>query len=238
MISVYIVSTPFYRRKFIEAGFPEEKLRLKPHFVEDPGVVHRDQGYAVFVGRLSPEKGVSTLLRACEKLGNIPIKIRGDGPLLPEVKEVARKSGGTVEILPRLDRDGLNKVIAGARFLIWPSEGYYETFGYVAVEAFSCGVPVIASRVGVAEEIVHDRQTGLHFNYGDADDLAAKVEWAWQHPDEMEAMGRAARAEYEAKYTPERNYPILMDIYRRALSGSSPQTAEVLTANSEQFSRV
>jgi glycosyltransferase involved in cell wall biosynthesis len=221
MISVYIVSTPFYRRKFIEAGFPEEKLLLKPHFVEDPGVAHNDRGYALFVGRLSTEKGVQTLLRAWEKLGHIPLKIRGEGPLLPEVREVARKSRGSVEIAPRLDRKGLNDLMSGARFLIWPSQGYYETFGYVAVEAFSCGVPVIASRVGVAEEIVHDQCTGLHFTSGDPSDLAAKVEWAWSHPSEMNAMGRVARAEYEAKYTPERNYPMLIDIYRRALSAVS-----------------
>jgi glycosyltransferase involved in cell wall biosynthesis len=218
MITVYIVSTPFYRRKFIEAGFPEEKLLLKPHFVEDPRVAHSDRGYALFVGRLSTEKGVQTLLRAWDKLRHIPLKIRGEGPLLPEVREVARKSGGSVEIMPRLDRKGLNDLMSGARFLIWPSQGYYETFGYVAVEAFSCGVPVIASRVGVAEEIVQDQRTGLHFTSGDPDDLAAKAEWAWSHPKEMDAMGRVARAEYEAKYTPERNYPMLMDIYQRALA--------------------
>ena len=238
MISAYVVTTNFYRRKFIEAGFPAEKLMLKPHFVEDPGVVHHDGGYVVFVGRLSPEKGVPTLLRACQKLKNIPIKIRGDGPLLPEVQEVARKSGGAVEILPRMDRPELNRLMSGARFLIWPSEGYYETFGYVAVEAFSCSVPVVASRVGVAEEIVSDLQTGLHFTAGDADDLAAKIEWAWSHPREMGEMGRAARAEYEAKYTPERNYPMLMDIYSRVISGVPTQDIEAVPATSQRFSSV
>jgi glycosyltransferase involved in cell wall biosynthesis len=218
MITVYIVSTPFYRRKFIEAGFPEDRLMLKPHFVEDPGVVRRPGTYVAFVGRLAQEKGVPTLIGAWEKMRNIPLKIRGEGPLLPAVQELAQKSGGMVEILPRLDRRGLNHLMGGARFLVWPSEGYYETFGYVAVEAFACGLPVIASRVGVAEEIVRDQVTGLHFNPADPDDMAAKVEWAWAHPKEMNEMGRAARAEYEAKYTPERNYPMLMNVYRRALS--------------------
>lgn len=227
MITIYIVSTPFYRRKFIEAGFPEDRLMVKPHFVEDPGVTRRDAGHAAFVGRLALEKGVPTLLQAWKKLGNIPLKIRGEGPLLPDVQELAQKSGGTVEILPRLDRRGLNNLMSGARFLVWPSEGYYETFGYVAVEAFACGLPVIASRVGVAQEIVRDQVTGLHFNAGDPDDLAAKVEWAWAHPKEMDEMGRAARAEYEAKYTPERNYPMLMNIYKRALAASkSPAQSE------------
>jgi glycosyltransferase involved in cell wall biosynthesis len=105
----------------------------------------------------------------------------------------------------------------GARFLVWPPEGNYETFGLVVAEAFSCGVPVLASRTGVTEEMVADGGTGLHFTPGDADDLAAKVEWAWAHPEEMAAMGRAARAEYEAKYTAERSYPMLMEIYQRVL---------------------
>jgi glycosyltransferase involved in cell wall biosynthesis len=218
MISVYVCSTPFYRRKFIEAGFPEDRIIVKPHFVEDPGVTHTDNQYALFVGRLAPEKGVPTLLRAWTKLGHIPLKIRGEGPLLAEVEEVARKSGGMVEIVPRIDRKGLNKLMSRARFLVWPSEGYYETFGYVAVESFACRLPVIASRVGVAEEIVTDQRTGLHFTAGDADDLAAKVEWAWSHPDEMEMMGQAARVEYETKYTPERNYPMLIDVYKRAMA--------------------
>jgi glycosyltransferase involved in cell wall biosynthesis len=68
------------------------------------------------------------------------------------------------------------------------------------------------------EEIVTDGRTGLHFTPGDADDLAAKVEWAWAHPEEMAAMGRAARAEYEAKYTAERNYEMLMEIYTKAIA--------------------
>jgi glycosyltransferase involved in cell wall biosynthesis len=137
--------------------------------------------------------------------------------LLPKVLEFSQKSRGSIELVGRLDRKRLSELIEKSRFLVWPSEGYYETFGYVAVEAFACGVPVIATRVGVAEEIVEDRRTGLHFTPGDSEDLAAKVEWAWTHPKEMATMGREARAEYEAKYTAERNYPMLMDIYRRVI---------------------
>jgi glycosyltransferase involved in cell wall biosynthesis len=100
--------------------------------------------------------------------------------------------------------------------LVFPSE-WYETFGRVAAEAFACGVPVIASRLGAIAEIVEDGSTGLHFTPGDPGDLAAKVEWAWTHPDAMEDMGCAARREYEAKYTAERNYPMLMEIYDHVL---------------------
>jgi len=108
--------------------------------------------------------------------------------------------------------------LKGALFLLFTSE-WYETFGMAIIEAFACGVPVICSRLGALQEIVADGRTGLHFTPGDPEDLAQKVEWAWTHPEEMAAMGRAARAEYEAKYTAERNYEMLMEIYQRVLGG-------------------
>ena len=104
-----------------------------------------------------------------------------------------------------------------ARFLVFPSE-WYEGLPMTIIEAFACGVPVIASRLGTMEEVVDHGRTGLHFTAGDSADLAAKVEWAWSHPAEMEAMGRAARAEFEAKYTAGRNYEMLMAIYARAIA--------------------
>jgi len=106
--------------------------------------------------------------------------------------------------------------LKSGRFLVFPSR-WYESFPMVIVEAFACGIPVIASRLGAAQEIVEDGRTGLHFTPGDPDDLAAKVAWAWTHPAEMAAMGRAARAEYEAKYTGGRNYQMLMEIYEHVL---------------------
>jgi glycosyltransferase involved in cell wall biosynthesis len=84
-------------------------------------------------------------------------------------------------------------------------------------ESFACSTPVICSRMGVMQELVADGRTGLHFTPADPDDLARKVEWAWAHPDETCAMGKAARKEYEAKYTAEKNYPLLIEIYNRAL---------------------
>ena len=219
MVDVFLVATDFYRRKFSEAGLrlPGHKIAVVPHFVEDYGTKTSGHRYALFVGRLDPEKGVRTLLNAWRKLRNVPLRIRGDGPLMTEAERLAASSAGSVQLVPRLRREQLIGLMQGARFLVWPSEGYYETFGYVAVEAFSCGIPVIASRVGVAEEIVQEGQTGIHFTGGDPDDLASKVEWAWTHPREMAAMGREARAEYETKYTPERSYAMLTEIYQRVI---------------------
>ena len=158
-----------------------------------------------------------TLLDAWRLTSGVPLKVRGDGSLLPLVQQHANDRSLDINWLPRLPSEDLIQLFQGARFLVWPSEGLYETFGLVAIEAFACGVPVIASKSGVAQEIVRDGRTGLHFAAGDARDLARTVEWAWAHPNEMEAMGREARREYEEKYTPERNYKILMNIYQSAI---------------------
>ena len=117
----------------------------------------------------------------------------------------------------QLPRDEVIAAMKGARCLIFPSE-WYENFPMTIVESFACGVPVIASRLGAMQEIVEDGRAGLHFTPGDSEDLAAKVNWAWTHPSEMEEMGRQARAEYEFKYTAERNYQMLMEIYRRVIA--------------------
>ncbi len=222
LVDVYIVATDFYREKFITGGLPADRIAVKPHFVEpDPTPRERPGDYALFIGRLSPEKGVPTLLRAWRGLDQIPLKIRGEGPLYDEVCRFSDSRPSTVHLLPRASRDQLTSVLKGSRFLVWPSEGYYETFGLVAIESFACGVPVITSGLGAMGEIVEDGRTGLHFKPGDPVDLATKIEWAWVHHEEMAAMGRAARAQYEAKYTAARNYDMLMEIYQRASAASA-----------------
>ena len=234
-VNTYIASTEFYRGRFATSGIPNEKIALKPHFVDvDPGCRQSVGEYAVFIGRLAPEKGVATLLAAWKKLGAVPLCIRGEGPLGDMVALFVKQSGGSTTLVSRLTRSGLFDLIKAARFLVWPSEGYYETFGLVAIEAFACGVPVIASRCGVMEEIVNEGRTGLHFTPGSSGDLVEKVEWAWTHPGEMSDMGRNARAEYEAKFTADRNYKLLLGVYHRAMQESRTP----LTSNRREALRV
>lgn len=213
MVDVYIALTEFARQKFIEGGLPAEKIKVKPNFVHpDPGIGEGRGGYALFVGRLSVEKGLDTLLAAWDNLGeNIPLKIVGDGPLAGQVAEAAKRLP-YVEWLGRKPMSEVHELMGEASVLIFPSK-WYETFGRVAVEAFAKGTPVIAANIGaIAELIEHDR-TGLHFRPGDPEDLAAKVEWILAHPAELSQMRREARAEFEAKYTAQKNYQQLIKIY-------------------------
>jgi glycosyltransferase involved in cell wall biosynthesis len=107
--------------------------------------------------------------------------------------------------------------LRSSAFLVLPSI-CYEQLPTTILEAFACGTPVIASRLGALPDIVRDGVTGLLFNPGDVADFAAKLEWANAHPAEMLRMGRAARAEYEARYTPSTNYRMLIEIYEEAIA--------------------
>lgn len=221
-VNLFVTPSEFARQKCIAGGIPAEKIVVKPNFVADERLNAKDKAaqysYALFVGRLVPEKGVLTLLRAWEKLNlPVPLKIVGNGPLAELIKKNAQMSNH-IEWLGQKDQADVHELMRGARFLLFPTQ-CYETFGRVVVEAFAHGTPVIASEIGSAVELVKEKYTGLFFRPGDADDLAVRVTWAWAHPEEMVEMGRNARREYEEKYTAEKNYEMLMSIYEQAIRG-------------------
>jgi len=219
-ITYYIALTEFSRSKFIEGGMPAQNILVKPNFVNPDPLARTGPGeYALFVGRLSPEKRVSTVLAAWKQLPpSISIRVIGGGPDRPALEAQAMQDGLThVQFAGQMPRAQTLAAINNAKFLVFSSE-WYENFPVTIAEAFACRTPVIASRMGAMQEIVEDGRTGLLFNTGDPEDLAAKVRWAWSHPEEMQKMGEAARQEYQNKYTAEKNLPMLMEIYERAIA--------------------
>jgi glycosyltransferase involved in cell wall biosynthesis len=219
-IERYIALTDFARNKFTVAGFPAEKIVVKPNFVHpDPGEREYPGDQAVFVGRLSQEKGLLVLLDAWKGLPeNYRIQIIGDGPERTALESrVSRDKLAGIVFRGRLPHDELTRAMKHARCLILPSV-WYEGFPMCIAEAFACGTPVICSRLGGMREIVEDGRTGLLFEPGNAGDLVAKIEWAWSHPAELQAMGHEARREYEERYTAEKNYEQLVDIYEKAVA--------------------
>ncbi|MDJ0796713.1 MAG: glycosyltransferase family 4 protein [Calothrix sp. MO_167.B12] len=223
MVDRYITLTEFARNKFIQGNLPPSKLSVKPNFIyPDPGVSDGEGGYALFVGRLSFEKGIDTLLKAWEKLGKqIPLKIVGDGPLASQVARVAARDVG-VEWLGHRSSTEVYQLMGKAKFLVVCAESY-ETFGLVAIEAFAKGTPVIASDIGAFAELIQPHANGLLFRPGNPIDLVAKVESLLSHPENLTHMRQAARAEFEMKYTAEKNYQMLMDIYEGVVAGNSSQ---------------
>ena len=221
MVDLYICLTEFAKQKFIQAGIPAQKIVVKPNFVSpEPTVGSGKGGYALFVGRLSVEKGLDTLLAAWEQLEQqIPLKIVGDGPLADDVLEIAKRFP-QIELLGRRPMSEVHALMGEAMFLVFPSK-WYETFGRVAIEAFAKGTPVIAANIGAIAEIVQDGKTGLHFHPGVPEDLADKVNWVLGNPEKLAQMRQEARLEFEAKYTPKKNYQQLIEIYTKAKSIST-----------------
>lgn len=213
-VDAYIALTEFARKKFIEGGLPADKIMVKPNFVNpDPGAGDGEDGYFLFVGRLSQEKGMDTLLAAWEHLGEqASLKIVGDGPLAPEVAKAAKRVHG-LEWVGRQPRDQVLTMMKNARALIFPSV-WYEGFPMVIVEAYAVGLPVISSNLGSMSSLVDHGRTGLRFRPGDPQDLATQAKWALAHSTELDRMRREARAEFEDNYTAERNYRLLMKTYQ------------------------
>jgi glycosyltransferase involved in cell wall biosynthesis len=224
MVDCYIALTEFSRQKMISGGLPAERIRVKPNFVlPDPGPKSGSGDYALFVGRLVNSKGILAMLEAWKQLPNVPLHIVGDGPCREQIE--AEQKSGTVPAVTyrgRLPRAETLAAMKNARFLIFPSE-WYEGFPVTIAESFACGLPVVCSRLGAMQEIVSDGVTGLHFQIGDVQDFRRKVEWAWNHPGEMEIMGRRARQEFERKYTAGRNIVMLEEAYEFALASRGRQ---------------
>lgn len=137
-----------------------------------------------------------------------------------------------------LPHDQVIEQLKRAAFLVLPSE-WYEAFPHVILEAYACGVPIIASRIGTLGDVILDGRTGLLYQPEDPDDLAAKVCWFMRHPNEVAEMGLAGRAEYETKYTGNRNYQLLMEIYTKVLENrrfaKAAQAEDVIAHEREEY---
>jgi len=215
-VSCFIALTDFAKDKYIESGWPEDKVIVKPNFIEDPfdGLeeVPKTGGYALFVGRLSAEKGVDVLLDAWGDI-KTPLKIIGEGPLQDRVVSNNNKN---INYLGLKKKPEVLELMQNADFIIMPSL-WYEGFPMVLVESFACGTPALVSDIGSMQEIVTPLQTGLHFSAGDVQSLRLKVEWMIDNPTEAKTMGNNARLEYLNKYTSKINKACLLNIYSNSI---------------------
>lgn len=221
-VTRYVALNDFCRARFIEGGLPADRIAVKPNFVDLPPPPEGVRRGALFVGRLSPEKGISTLAEAARRLPDCAVTVIGTGPDEPALRGVRN-----VDLRGFCEVGAVHTAMQSAGWLVMPSI-WYENFPRTLVEAFACGLPVVASRLGALTELVREGETGLLFEPGDAADLAQKMAWAQAHPDAMARMGRNARAEYEANYTAGINYRQLTAIYDeaiRAFSSGEPRTA-------------
>jgi len=212
-VTTYIALSEFSREQFIAGGLPGDRIRVKPNFVEIPAGTEQKRDSFLFVGRLSHEKGVQVLASAARSADlKHPLSVAGAGPLEHLVhKEPTLEALGalaTAEVYSRMRR---------VQALIVPSI-CFENFPRTIAEAFGCGTPVIASRLGAMCELVSEGRTGLLFEPGNADDLAAKLKWAEANPEELKRMGRNARRHFENYWSGQVNIVQLLGIYNEAMT--------------------
>jgi len=220
-VQTYIAPSEFCRSALTNSGLPADKIVVKPHFVSDRP--RRKDGlgsHAIFVGRLSEEKGIFELLQLWRGLTSIPLLVVGSGRL----EEAARRLGSDLQanqitFAGQLSSAATFERLRDARFLIAPSR-CYETFGMAVLEAAICGVPAIVPQVGALAELVSHRRTGYVVDMNDKEKLSSTIIHAWSHPLEAREMGRAARAQCLERYSSEANYKKLIAIYDVAIKAT------------------
>jgi glycosyltransferase involved in cell wall biosynthesis len=214
-VDCFVCPSEFVKKKFVDYGFPPEKLRHLPYFFDARDISPRFDGdnYGLFFGRLVPEKGVDLLLRALQGT-EIPFKIVGDGAEMQTLKDLANELElKNVEFLGYKFGDELFSIVSHSNFVVVPSK-WYEVAGIVSLEAFACGKPVIGSRIGGISEIISENETGFLFDPIDVEKLRQNIIELFNNPELASRMGQRARLVVERDYNLAGHYTKLMDVYR------------------------
>ena len=217
------------REKLVENGWPLARIDVLPHFqklpAEPPENAAADAPILYF-GRLSPEKGLTDLLRAMQRLPKIRLRVAGEGPQRLELEKMADSLElANVEFTGQLAGSALNDAITAAPFTVLPSRAY-ETFGKSILESFAFGRPVVASDLGSRRELIHENKTGLLFPPGDVEILTEKILLLHDRPELAAQMGAAGRELVLKQHSPETHYVALMELYGKlALRDRKPHPA-------------
>jgi glycosyltransferase involved in cell wall biosynthesis len=219
-VNVFISPSQFLRNKYIEYGIHSPIINI-PNFID----INRFQAcyepsdYFVYFGRLNIIKGIRTLIEAMKYVKSSNLYVIGEGELREPLQEFTRQNIiSNVAFLGYLSTDDLIPIIRNAAFTVVPSE-WYENYPMSILESFSCGKPVIASNLGAIPEIIKDGQNGLLFESGDSLQLANKIKYLLENPQELITMGHCARQQVETINNPLRHYHQIMDVYQQVLKG-------------------
>lgn len=222
-VRYFISPSSFLRDKLIEFGWPSERIALIPNFIDTSEFIPRFSpgNYFLYLGRLSHEKGIQTLLSAFLDLTKKGLKliIVGEGPIRNDLELMAEGSDRVV-FKGYLSGESLKEAIRGARAVVVPSE-WYENAPLSVLEAMAYGKPVLGALIGGIPEMVQDGVTGALFRPGDAEHLREKLKLMQDCPEsEITRMGMASRKRIEDEFTAERHYERLHSLYHKAIQGN------------------
>ena len=219
-VSMFLVPSRFVLAKLHEIGVNPNQTKHLPYCVPVGHAVAaapsgKNQGYILYFGRLSREKGLATLVGAMSRLPDLELRIAGDGPLRSHLEQQIRTIGLTnVRLLGHCRGEDLHRLVAGAQLSVLPSE-WYEVFGQSVVESLLLSRPVVASRIGGIPEVMEDGEHGLLVPPSDAWALADAMQWLASHAAVADEMGREGQKAALARFSPERHYEELAPLYSR-----------------------
>lgn len=225
LVDRYIALTNFAASRFIKSGFPSEKITVKSNFLPHSPATGTGEGeYAVYVGRLSPEKGVRTLVQAWQDINNDKkLIILGDGPSAGELKTLIDANNLNIELGGYRNKQEILSIVADAAVQIIPSE-WYEGFPMVVLEALSCGTPIIASDIGSLGEIIENNTFGFKFEAGNPTSLANTINDLFDMYDNNKnaylSFRNRAKDEFDDKYIEEINFKVLKHIYTQVIENA------------------
>jgi len=216
-VSIFVVLSQFQKQRFVNGGIPSERIEILPNIAPKPDQINTNShdGDAIsFVGRVSPEKGIMDFLNAARKLPRNRFIVAGSTDAMPEVTKLAP---GNVVFTGFLRGKELDEIFYQSRLIVFPSL-CFEGFPNAVAQAMAFGKAVIASRIGALPEIVEDGKTGLLFDPGNSEELAAKIDLLYNRPETCREMGKAGREKAQTEYSEEKIYSRLMMIYEKALA--------------------
>ncbi|SMD04695.1 Glycosyltransferase involved in cell wall bisynthesis [Novosphingobium sp. B1] len=212
-VTRFVALTEFAREQFVKAGLPAERIVVKPNFTKVNSLTFQSRMGALYVGRLSAEKGLETLVRAWAKVGE-KLTIVGDGPLRGHLQQLA---GPNVHFLGTMNSAEVASEMSRARLLVIPSV-WFENFPMTVIEGMATATPILASNIGSLATLISDGVTGLHFNPGDEDDLARVANIALADDERLREIGRRAREHFITHLSSDKNRAILEQIYKDVMA--------------------
>lgn len=218
-IDVIITPSAFYRNKFIEFGFSPDNTVHIPNFVDVQQYKPNSSsnGYVLYFGRLSKEKGILTLVKAMKSLKSIELYIVGDGPLRSEIEKYIEEAGmKNIKLLGFKGGDELASLIQNCYLTVLPSESY-ENAPMSVLEAMACGKPVIGADIGGIPELVQHGRTGLVFEPKNSEQLSEQLHDLYANPRKAIDMGKEARRRAERDFDKEEHFEKIDRIYKKLL---------------------
>lgn len=217
-IDKIVTPSNFCRSKLIEDGIDRDRIIALHNFIDidEYNVPREDEGYALYIGRLSKEKGIFNLIKAISNLKEGELRIAGDGPEKEAVIQFIQENHleGRIKLLGFLDKNGIKEQIRKCRFVVVPSVGY-ENCPYSVIETLAIGKPVIGADIGGIPELVQNQFTGITYKFDDIEELSLNMDVLFSDEELAERLGDNAKEQARKRFEKKKYYSELIKIYER-----------------------